>query len=92
MEERKGKEKKKKEKKERKGEKEKKGEKINTKEEMKENEEKQKRGGKSVSGGERKKKEKGFDSRCFDCRKSLVRELKLVYSTRAVSRCQKQKR
>ena len=50
---------------------------------------KQKGGGKSVRGGE-KKKEKGFDSRCFDDQK-LVRELKLVYSTRATSRCQKTK-
>ena len=41
---------------------------------------------------EKKKKEKGFDSRCSNCWKSLVRELKLVYSTRATSRCQKQKR
>ena len=41
--------------------------------------------------GKEKKKEKGFDSQCFDGRKSLVRELKLVYSTRATSRSQKQK-
>ena len=34
---------------------------------------KQKGGGKSMRGGERKtKKEKGFDSRCSDCQKSLV--------------------
>ena len=40
--------------------------------------------------GERK--ENGSDSRYFDGRKSLVRELKLVYLTRATSRCQKQNR
>ena len=39
--------------------------------------------------GERK--ENDSDSRCYDGRKSLVRELKLVYSTRATSRCQKTK-
>ena len=38
------------------------------------------------------KKEKGSDSQCFDGRKSLVRELKLVYSMKATNRCQKQKR
>ena len=37
------------------------------------------------------KKKKGSDSRCFDSRKSLVRELNFVYSTRAISRCQKTK-
>ena len=37
----------------------------------------------------KKKKEKGSDSRCPNGRKSLVRELKLVYLTRAMSRCQK---
>ena len=46
-----------------------------------------------MSGEERvKKKEKGFDSWCSDSWKSLVQELKLVYSTRITSRCQKQKR
>ena len=51
---------------------------------------KQKRVGRSVCGGEKKKKkEKGFDSQCSDGQKLLVRELKLVYSTRATSRCQK---
>ena len=41
---------------------------------------------------EKKKKEKGSDSRCSDGPKSLVPELKLVYLTRATSRCQKPKR
>ena len=42
---------------------------------------------------ERKKKmENDFYSQCSNGRKSLLRELKLVYSTRATSRCQKQKR
>ena len=39
-----------------------------------------------------KRKENDSNSRCSDGRKSLVRELKLVYSTRATSMCQKQKR
>ena len=43
-----------------------------------------------VSGKEKGKK-KGFD-RCSDGQKSLVRELKLVYSTRATGKYQKQKR
>ena len=34
------------------------------------------------------RKAKGSNSWCSDGRKSLVRELKLVYSTRAISRCQ----
>ena len=33
-----------------------------------------------------KEKEKGSNSRCSDGQKLLVRELKLVYSTRAMSR------
>ena len=36
-------------------------------------------------------KENAFDSRCSDGRNSLIRELKLVYSTRATSRCKKKK-
>ena len=36
--------------------------------------------------------EKGLRFPCSNSRKSLVRELKLVYSMRATSRCQKQKR
>ena len=74
--------------KERKEEKEKKGEKKKRKEEMRG----KKKEEKSVRGGERERKEKGFNFRCSDSRKLLVRELKLVYSTRATSRCQKQKR
>ena len=37
-------------------------------------------------------KEKGFDSRCSDGQKSIDRELKLVYSPRATSSCQKHKK
>ena len=40
--------------------------------------------------GERK--EKSFDTWCFDSRKSISREIKLVNSMRATSKCQKQKR
>ena len=36
------------------------------------------------------RKEKGSDSQCSDGWKSIGQELKLVYSTRATSRCQKQ--
>ena len=39
--------------------------------------------------GERK--EKGSDFRYSDCRKSIGQESKLVYATRATSRCQKHK-
>ena len=64
VEERKGKDRRKKERK---------GEKRKEKEERKENEEKPKRGGKPcVEGKEKKKKEKGSDSRCSNGRKSLV--------------------
>ena len=44
---------------------------------------------KFVCGGERK--ENGSDSQCSKGRKSIDRELKLVYSTRATSKCQKLK-
>ena len=37
-------------------------------------------------------KENAFDSRCSDGWNSLIRELKLVYSTRATSRCKKNKK
>ena len=44
-----------------------------------------------MHGGEKKiKKEKGSDSRCYDSRKSLVRELKLVYAIRAMCGYQNQ--
>ena len=70
--------------KERKG-KEKKRKEKKIKERKTKDEEKQ-----DVLGKEKgKRKEKGFDSQCSDGRKSLVRELKLVYSMRAMSRCQK---
>ena len=36
-------------------------------------------------------KENGSDSRCFNGRKSIGRELKLVYLPRATSRCKKKK-
>ena len=67
---------------------------------------KQKGGEKKISSWKRKEKGKRkekreerkervghalSDFRCFDYRKSIGRELKLVYSTRATSRCQKQK-
>ena len=55
---------------------------------------KERRKKKYVSGKEGKKgerKEKGSDSRCSDGQKSIGRELKLVYSTRTTSSCQKQK-
>ena len=58
----------------------------------KKGEEKQKRGEKNScveKKGERK--ENGSDSRCSNSQKSIGRELKLVYSTKATSRCQKQK-
>ena len=42
--------------------------------------------------GGKKEEEKGSDSQCSDGRKSLVRELKLIYLTRATGRCQKPKR
>ena len=43
-----------------------------------------------MRGREKKKrKEKGFDSRYADGRKSLVRELKLVHETRATRGYQK---
>ena len=69
--------------------KEKKRKKIKENEERKGKEEKKKERRKTMHGGERKKK--GSNSLCSDGPKSLVRELKLVYSTRATSRCQKQK-
>ena len=37
------------------------------------------------------KKENDSDSRCSDNQKSIGRELKLAYSSRATSRCQKHK-
>ena len=40
----------------------------------------------------KKRKEKSFNSRCSDGWKLLVRETKLVYSTRATSRCQKKRK
>ena len=40
-------------------------------------------------GKKKERKEKSFDSRCSDGQKSIGRELKLVYSSRATSRCQK---
>ena len=36
-------------------------------------------------------KENGSNSRCSDSWKSITQELKLIYLTRAMSRCQKQK-
>ena len=59
------------------------------KEERKENEE-NKREEENLCVKEKGKK-KGFDSWGFNSRESLVRELKLVYSTRATSRCQNHK-
>ena len=60
--------------------------------EKKEKKRKEKKGEKKKGKEKKKEKEKGSDSRCFEGRKSLVLELKLVYSTRATCRCQKQKR
>ena len=63
---------------------------------IKENEEKKRKGKKKRveenREWRRKKREKGSDSRCSYVQNSLVQELKLVYSKRATSRCQKQKR
>ena len=62
-------------------------------EEMKENEGKKKGEEENRAWRRKKKKEKkSSDSHCSNGWKSLVRELKLVYSMRATSRCQKQKR
>ena len=58
------------------------------KEERKEMRGKQKREGKKMCVG---KKGNGSDSQCFDSRKSIGLELKLVYSPRDTSRCQKHK-
>ena len=44
-----------------------------------------KKGGGGGGGGGGGRNEKGFDSRCFDGQNLFVRELKLVYSTRATS-------
>ena len=44
-----------------------------------------------MRGGKWERKKKSSDSRCFDSRKSISQELKLVYSMRATSRCQKTK-
>ena len=97
MEEGKGKEKKIKEKKKRKGEK--KGNeknKINKKKENKRKEGKKMRKNKSDEEDpcleNKGKKKGGCNSLCSDSRKSLVQEIKLVYSTSVMSRCQKQKR
>ena len=64
----------------------------------KERKKKEKKEKKNPCVGKKEKekiKEKGesalYDSRCFDGKKLLVRELKLIYSMRAMSRCQKQK-
>ena len=80
-------------------EKEREKEKKKRKEERKERRGKQKREEKKkiVCGkGKKKRGEKRVDRalsdfRCFDDRKSIGRELKLVYSTRATSRFQKHK-
>ena len=90
-----GKEKKRKEKRKKKGkEKKKRKEKKEKKRKKGKKMRKKKIGGRSMRGGERKKKKKkkGSNSRCYDGWKSLVRELNLVYLTRATSRFQKQKR
>ena len=50
------------------------------------------RGKEKERGGGGGGEEKGSDSQCSDSWKSIVRELKLVYSTRDTSRCQKPKR
>ena len=85
-----GKEKKRKEKK--KGGKERKGEKKKNKEERKERRGKTKERIKNPYVEEKgKRKEKCSDSWCSDGWKSIDLELKLAYSTRATSRCQKQK-
>ena len=57
-------------------------------------EKKERRKKKYVRGKEEKgeRKENGSDSQCSDGRKLIGQELKLTYSTRAMSRCQKQKR
>ena len=61
-------------------------------EKKRENERDKKKRRKTMCGGkEKKKKENGTNSLCFDGRKSIVREIKLVYSMRAMSRCQKKK-
>ena len=44
---------------------------------------------KSVRGKPKGKKKRAFDFLCYDGWKSIGRELKLLYSTRATSRCQK---
>ena len=67
------------------------------KEERKERRGKQKRcGKKNIRVWERRKKEErkenGFNSRCSNGRKLIGRELKLVYSPRATSRCKKKKK
>ena len=78
---------------------EKKGKKKRKERKTKEMREKESARGKGRKMGKERKKEERkeragrelSDFWCFDGRKSIGRELKLVYSTRATSRCQKQK-